>query len=132
MLLSSNSEKVTKLVFNFEDLSNENKIRLVIALIEDSELEDKIKEDIIYYLKKILFSLKIINTTLINLSANKIIIFFLAKNMELSKEDKKHFLIETLFNIYSTDFDNKEINDFINQNLNVYEYYYNLFNDKEI
>ena len=109
MLLSSNSEKVTKLVFNFEDLSNENKIRLVIALIEDSELEDKIKEDIIYYLKKILFSLKIINTTLINLSANKIIIFFLAKNMELSKEDKKHFLIETLFNIYSTDFDNKEI-----------------------
>lgn len=91
MLLSSNSEKVTKLVFNFEDLSNENKIRLVIALVEDSELEDKIKEDIIYCLKKVLFILKIIDTTLINLSANKIIIFFLAKNMELSKEDKKHF-----------------------------------------
>lgn len=46
--------------------------------------------------------------------------------MEFSKEDKKHFLIEVLFNIYSTNFGNIGINEVINNNLNVYEYYYKI------
>ena len=46
--------------------------------------------------------------------------------MELSIEEKQKFSVELLFNIFQYDFKNEEINTIINQELNVYEYYYSL------
>lgn len=45
--------------------------------------------------------------------------------MELSELEKKKFSVEMLFNIYNTDF-NEEINKNINDNLDVFNYYYSL------
>ena len=41
---------------------------------------------------------------------------------------KKRFIIEMLFNIYETDFKKKTINEKINQELNIYDFYYSLLN----
>lgn len=127
MLLDSNSKELFQLLIYFDDLSNIDKIKLAISLIEDSGFNLEIEKVILYYLKKVLSMLDDnYNKSLTNLTRNKILIFFLAKYMEFSKEDKKHFLIEVLFNIYSTNFGNIGINEVINNNLNVYEYYYKI------
>ena len=107
MLLDSNSKELFQLLIYFDDLSNIDKIKLAISLIEDSGFNLEIEKVILYYLKKVLSMLDDnYNKSLTNLTRNKILIFFLAKYMEFSKEDKKHFLIEVLFNIYSTNFGN--------------------------
>lgn len=127
LLLDSNSKELFQLLIYFDDLSNIDKIKLAISLIEDSGFNLEIEKVILYYLKKVLSMLDDnYNKSLTNLTRNKILIFFLAKYMEFSKEDKKHFLIEVLFNIYSTNFGNIGINEVINNNLNVYEYYYKI------
>lgn len=46
--------------------------------------------------------------------------------MELSTLEKQKFLIEMLFNIFQYDFNDEKINNKINQELNVYDYYYSL------
>lgn len=48
--------------------------------------------------------------------------------MELSLLEKQKFLVEMLFNIFQYDFKNAEINNKINQELNVYEYYFDVSN----
>ena len=45
--------------------------------------------------------------------------------MELSLLEKQKFSVEMLFNIFQYDFKNKK-NTKINQQLNVYDYYYSL------
>jgi hypothetical protein len=107
-------------------LNNIDKIKLAISLLEDSRFNLELENDIIDCLKKILSMLDdSYNKVLINLSRNKVIIFFLAKYMEFSKEDKKHFLVEVLFNIYSSNYEDANINKIVNK-INIFDYYYKL------
>lgn len=46
--------------------------------------------------------------------------------MELSLLEKQKFSVELLFNIFQYDFNNEEINNKINQELNAYDYCYSL------
>ena len=46
--------------------------------------------------------------------------------MELSTLEKQKFSVEILFNIFEFDFENLEINNKINNQLNVYDYCYSL------
>ena len=46
--------------------------------------------------------------------------------MELSLLEKQKFSVEMLFNIFQYDFNHNEINTKVNNQLNVYDYYYSL------
>ena len=56
----------------------------------------------------------------------KHLLFLSAKYLELDSIEKKKFSIEMLFNIYETDFKDKNINKEINKHLYVYDYCYSL------
>ena len=47
--------------------------------------------------------------TIVNFANYKHLLLFSAKYLELSLEEKKKFTIEMLFNIYETNFNNKNI-----------------------
>lgn len=66
--------------------------------------------------------------TIVNFVKYKHLLFLSAKYLELNEEEKKKFSIEMLFNIYETDFKDKNINKEINNHLYVYEYCYSLMN----
>lgn len=77
MLLDSNSKELFQLLIYFDDLSNIDKIKLAISLIEDSGFNLEIEKVILYYLKKVLSMLDDnYNKSLTNLTRNKILIFF--------------------------------------------------------
>ncbi len=61
-----------------------------------------------------------------NFAKYKNLLLISAKYMELSLEEKQKFSVEMLFNIFQYDFKNKEINNKINKQLNVYDYCYSL------
>ena len=61
---------------------------------------------------------------IINFAKYKNLLFISAKYMELSLLEKQKFTVEMLFNIFQYNFDNDEINIKINNQLNVYDYYY--------
>lgn len=63
-----------------------------------------------------------------NFAKYKNLLYISAKYMELSLLEKQKFLVEILFNIFQYDFKNEEINCKINQELNVYEYYFDVSN----
>ena len=128
MLLENNTNKVINLVYQFDDLSNIDKIRLAIYLIENKYFYvDFNIEYMTNTLKSILEKLDSNYTKVItNFSKYKHLLFFSAKYLELTEKEKKHFTVEMLFNIYNTDF-NDEINALINDKLLVYDYYYQLF-----
>lgn len=130
MLLENNTNKVINLIYQFDNLSNIDKVRLAIYLLENKYFNiDFNIENMINTLKLVLENLdsnyvKVI----INFSKYKHLLFFSAKYLELAEKEKKHFTIEMLFNIYNTDFNNNKINILINDKLLVYDYYYQLFN----
>ena len=128
MLLENNTNKVINLVYQFDDLSNIDKIRLAIYLIENKYFYvDFNIEYMTNTLKSILEKLDSNYTKVItNFSKYKHLLFFSAKYLELTEKEKKYFTVEMLFNIYNTDF-NDEINALINDKLLVYDYYYQLF-----
>ena len=64
--------------------------------------------------------------TIVNFAKYKNLLFISAKYMELSTLEKQKFSVEMLFNIFQYDFKNDNINTIINNNLNVYDYYYSL------
>ena len=128
MLLDNNTEKVVHLAQMFEDLNDIDKIRLAIHIFES--LGFTTNYDIQRILKLLQEVLEIIEPNsknkIINFSKYKNLLFISAKYMELSIEEKQKFSVELLFNIFQYDFKNEEINTIINQELNVYEYYYSL------
>lgn len=132
MLLDKNSEKVIDLIQKFDILSDIDKIRLAIYLLENKNFSINFNiRDMVILLKQILSILdpnykKIIT----NFSQYKHLLFFSAKYLELDEIEKKHFSIEMIFNIYETDFKNKDINDEINKNLLVYDYSYVVLNNE--
>ena len=128
MLLDNNTEKVIHLARMVDDLNGIDKIRLAIHIFES--LGFTTNYDIQRILKLLKELLEIIEPNsknkIINFSKYKNLLFISAKYMELSIEEKQKFSVELLFNIFQYDFKNEEINTIINQELNVYEYYYSL------
>ncbi len=128
MLLDNNTEKVIHLARMVDDLNGIDKIRLAIHIFES--LGFTTNYDIQRILKLLQEVLEIIEPNsknkIINFSKYKNLLFISAKYMELSIEEKQKFSVELLFNIFQYDFKNEEINTIINQELNVYEYYYSL------
>ena len=131
MLLESNTKKVIDLIHQFDNLSDNDKVRLAIYLLENKNFKvDFNVRDMIILLKQVLSILDPNYTKVItNFSKYKHLLFFSAKYLELTEKEKKHFSIEMIFNIYETDFKDKIINDEINNHLLVYNYCYSLINN---
>ena len=132
MLLESNTKKVIDLIHQFNNLSDIDKIRLAIYLLESKNFNvDFNVRDMIILLKQVLSILDPNYTKVItNFSKYKHLLFFSAKYLELTEKEKKHFSIEMIFNIYENDFKDKIINDEINNHLLVYDYCYSLINNE--
>jgi len=132
MLLDKNSQKVIDLIQKYDNLSDIDKIRLAIYLLENKNFNvDFNVRDMIILLKQVLSILDQNYTKVItNFSKYKHLIFFSAKYLELTEKEKKHFSIEMIFNIYENDFKDKVINDEINKHLLVYDYCYSLINNE--
>lgn len=128
MLLDNNTEKVKNLVQIVDNLNGIDKIRLAIHIFESLGFStDYDIERILKFLKELLEIIEPNSKNeIINFSKYKNLLFISAKYMELSIEEKQKFSVELLFNIFQYDFKNEEINTIINQELNVYEYYYSL------
>lgn len=130
MLLDSNTKKVIDLVNMFDDLKNIDKIRLAIYLLENKNFDINFNiKDMIILLKVVLNKLDpSYSKTIVNFAKYKHLLFLSAKYFELTEKEKKNFSIEILFNIYETDFKDKNINKEINDHLYVYDYCYSLLN----
>ena len=128
MLLSDNTKKVVDLIHQFDNLSNIDKVRLAIYLLENKNFNVR---DMIILLKQVLSALDPSYTKVVtNFSKYKHLLFFSAKYLELTEKEKKHFSIEMIFNIYETDFKDEIINEEINKHLLVYDYSYSLLNNE--
>ena len=132
MLLDKNSQKVIDLIQKYDNLSDIDKIRLAIYLLENKNFNVNFNvRDMIILLKQVLNVLDPSYTKVItNFSKYKHLLFFSAKYLELTEKEKKHFSIEMIFNIYENDFKDKVINDEINKHLLVYDYCYSLINNE--
>ena len=132
MLLENNTKKVIHLIHQFDNLSDIDKIRLAIYLLENKNFSVYFNvRDMIILLKQVLSILDPSYTKVItNFSKYKHLLFFSAKYLELTEKEKKHFSIEMIFNIYENDFKDKVINDEINNHLLVYDYCYSLINNE--
>lgn len=128
MLLDSNTTKVIKLIRCFDYLKQIDKIRLAINILENIGFNPNYNVDsIINLLKKVLERLDSnYNKVIVNFSKYKTLLFISTQYMTLSEVEKMKFTIEMLFNIYETDFTEKDVNKLINNNLNIYDYSYAL------
>lgn len=132
MLLDKNSQKVIDLIQKYDNLSDIDKIRLAIYLLENKNFNVNFNvRDMIILLKQVLNVLDPNYTKVItNFSKYKHLLFFSAKYLELNEKEKKHFSVEMIFNIYENDFKDKVINDEINSHLLFYDYCYSLINNE--
>ena len=130
MLLDSNTKKVIALLNMFDNLKNIDKVRLAIYLLENKNFDVNFNiKDMIILLKEILNKLDTsYSKIIVNFAKYKHLLFLSAKYLELDSIEKKKFSIEMLFNIYETDFKDKNINKEINSHLYVYDYCYSLMN----
>ena len=127
MLLDSNTERIMNLVDMVDDLKGIDKIRLAIHLLEKSNFSTDYDENFIKLLNEVLEILDPNSKKIItNFAKYKKLLFISAKYIELSLLEKQKFLVEILFNIFQYDFKDKDINNNINQQLNVYDYCYSL------
>ena len=106
MLLDKNSKKVIDLIQKYDNLSDIDKIRLAIYLLENKNFNVNFNvRDMIILLKQVLNVLDPNYTKVItNFSKYKHLLFFSAKYLELNEKEKKHFSVEMIFNIYENDF----------------------------
>ena len=130
MLLDKNTDKVIDLLDMYDNLSNIDKIRLAIYLLENKNFDINFNvKDMIILLKEVLNKLDpSYSKTIVNFAKYKNLLFLSAKYLELTEKEKKNFSIEMLFNIFETDFKNKVINKDINKHLYVYDYCYAILN----
>jgi len=130
MLLDNNTDKVIDLLDMYDTLSNINKIRLAIYLLENKNFDINFNtKDMIILLKEVLNKLDpSYSKTIVNFAKYKNLLFLSAKYLELIEKEKKNFSIEMLFNIFETDFKDKVINREINKHLYVYDYCYAILN----
>ena len=130
MLLNSNTDKVINLLDMFDNLSNIDKIRLAIYILENKNFDTNFNiKDIIILLKEVLTKLDpSYSKVIVNFAKYKHLLFLSAKYLELTEIEKRKFSIEMLFNIYETDFKDKNINKEINKYLYIYDYCYVVLN----
>ena len=130
MLLDKNTEKVIDLLDMYDNLSNIDKIKSAIYLLENKNFDINFNiKDMIILLKEILNKLDPrYSKTIVNFANYKNLLFLSAKYLELTEKEKKNFSIEMLFNIFETDFKDKVINKEINKHLDVYDYCYAILN----
>ena len=130
MLLDNNTIKVINLLDMFDNLSNIDKIRLAIYILENKNFDTNFNiKDIIILLKEVLTKLDpSYSKVIVNFAKYRHLLLFSAKYLELNLEEKKKFTIEILFNIYETDFNDKKINKMINKHLYIYDYCYVVLN----
>ena len=130
MLLDNNTERVMDLIDMYDNLSNIDKVRLAIYLLENKNFDINFNiKDIIILLKEVLNKLDpSYSKTIVNFAKYKNLLFLSAKYLELTEKEKKNFSIEMLFNIFETDFKDKVINKEINKHLYVYDYCYAILN----
>ena len=130
MLLDNNTDKVIDLSDMYDNLSNIDKIRLAIYLLENKNFDINFNtKDMIILLKEVLNKLDpSYSKTIVNFAKYKNLLFLSAKYLELTEKEKKNFSIEMLFNIFETDFKDKVINKEINKHLYVYDYCYAILN----
>ena len=130
MLLDNNTDKVIDLLDMYDNLSNIDKIRLAIYLLENKNFDINFNiKDMIILLKEVLNKLDpSYSKTIVNFAKYKNLLFLSAKYLELTEKEKKNFSIEMLFNIFETDFNDKVINKEINKHLYVYDYCYAILN----
>ena len=96
MLLESNTKKVIDLIHQFDNLSDIDKVRLAIYLLENKNFSvDFNVRDMIILLKQVLSALDPNYTKVItNFSKYKHLLFFSAKYLELNEKEKKHSLLK--------------------------------------
>ena len=130
MLLNNNTERVMDLIDMYDNLSNIDKVRLAIYLLENKGFDvDFNVENMIILLKEVLNKLDpSYSKIIVNFAKYKNLLFLSAKYLELKEKEKKNFSIEMLFNIFETDFKDKIINKKINKDLYVYDYCYAILN----
>lgn len=130
MLLDNNTNKVIDLIEKFDNLSNVDKIRLALYLVENKNFNTNFNtRDIIILLKEILSKLDSnYSKTITNFAKYEHLLFFSAKYLELTEKEKKMFSVEILFNIYETNFNDADINYMINDKLLIFDYFYTLLN----
>ena len=130
MLLDNNTKKVFDLIDMYDNLSNIDKVRLAIYLLENKNFYINFNiKDIIILLKEIINKLDpSYSKNIVNFAKYKHLLLFSAKYLELTEKEKKNFTIEMLFNLFETDFKDKIINKEINKHLNVYDYCYAVLN----
>lgn len=130
MLLDNNTDKVIDLLDMYDNLSNIDKIKLAIYLLENKNFDINFNiKDMIILLKEVLNKLDpSYSKTIVNFAKYKNLLFLSAKYLELTEKEKKNFSIEMLFNIFETDFKDKVINKEINKHLYVYDYCYAILN----
>lgn len=130
MLLDNNTEKVMDLIDMYDNLSNIDKVRLAIYLLENKNFDISFNiEDMIMLLKGVLNKLDLsYGKIIVNFAKYKNLLFLSTKYLELTEKEKQNFSIEMLFNIFETDFKDKGINKEINKHLYVYDYCYAVLN----
>ena len=130
MLLNNNTERVMDLIDMYDNLSNIDKVRLAIYLLENKGFDvDFNVENMIILLKEVLNKLDpSYSKIIVNFAKYKNLLFLSAKYLELTEKEKKNFSIEMLFNIFETDLKDKIINREINKHLYVYDYCYAILN----
>ena len=94
MLLENNTNKVINLIYQFDDLSNIDKVRLAIYLLQNKYFNVNFNiENMINTLKSILGKLDSNYTkVIINFSKYKHLLFFSAKYLELTEKEKNGFM----------------------------------------
>ena len=127
MLLENNTERIMNLVDMIDNLNGIDKVRLAIHILEENYFSTEYDEHFIKILKEVLEILDPnYKNVITNFAKYKNLLFISVKYMELSLLEKQKLSVELLFNIFQYDFKNKKINTKINQELNVYDYYYSL------
>ena len=126
MLLENNSEKTIKLIDEFDKLNDIDKLRLSINTLESKYTNYNFNNEI--ELLKNILSMLDNSKAIINFSKYQKLTYLKSKYIELNKDDKDRYIIEILFNIYDNDFDNQQINNLINKNLDIYNLTYKLLN----
>lgn len=130
MLLNDNTNTVIELLDYFDNLTNIDKLRLAIHLLENKQFSINYNtDDMINTLKEVLGTLDIEYTkTITNFAKYKHLLLFSAKYLELTEKEKKNLSIEMIYNVYDTDFEDININNKIQNDLLVYDYIYSILN----
>ncbi len=130
MLLNDNTNNVMELLDYFENLTNIDKLRLAIYLLENKQFSINYNtDDMINILKEVLGILdKEYTKTITNFAKYKHLLLFSAKYLELTEKEKKNLSIEMIYNIFDTNFEDENINNKILNDLLVYDYIYSILN----